>query len=173
MFNYIHRRGNSKAIETAAEEKSLLGLFFLMCFTMATKQTAAKFLSVSTQGGRVRRSACQAESTPNFTYSLFVQKSLCLILFVVQSTEIRRQMHGFPNRGIQTTGVQRFYFLCPRTTYVQFLIDVETKDTPKASTASSKFSYDDESLRLALQRIWENLVCLKVHWFVNKLLFIF
>jgi hypothetical protein len=62
---------------------------------MATKQTACEIFASEHSGGKVRRAACQAQSTPNFTYCLSVQKSLCLILYIAQSVEICRQLQVF------------------------------------------------------------------------------
>ena len=54
---------------------------------------------------------------------------------------------------------------------MQFLIHVEIKDRPKASTGSSKFSYDDARLILALERRFEESFMLKIHLFVNKFVY--
>jgi len=49
MFNYIHRCGNSEAIERAAEEEKWLCLLVSNVIHNGYKQTAERFLLVSTQ----------------------------------------------------------------------------------------------------------------------------
>jgi len=155
MFNYTHRCGTTEPIETAAKKKQSFGLLVSNVFHNGFKTDCCEIFASKHSGGRVRRFAHQAESTHNFTYCLSVQKSLCLVLSVVKSTEIRRQWHRvffFFNRGIQTVGVQGCYFRRPRTMYMQLLTHVERKDRPKASTGCRKFSYDDARVILALER---------------------
>lgn len=110
MFNYIHRCGNSEAIETAAEEESWLCLLVSNVFHNGCKTHCCEIFASEHSGGRVRRSACQAESTPNFTYCLSAQKSLCLFLFVVRSTEIRRQLHVFSQLRNSNSRSSEFLF---------------------------------------------------------------
>jgi hypothetical protein len=125
-------------METTAVKETWVCLLVSNVFHNGYKTDCCEIFASEHSGERMRRSACQAEPTPNSAYCFSVQKSLCTVLFVVQSTEIHRQLRGFSNRGIQTVGVPRFYFLCPRTmfslTYVQFLNHVQKKATPKAST---------------------------------------
>jgi hypothetical protein len=146
----------------------------LMCFTVATKQTAVRFPSEHS-GGIMRRSACQAEPTPNSAYCFSAQKSLCVPLFVVQNREIHSQLHGFFQS--RNSNIRGFAFLFSLShSHVQFdVCAVPNPCTNKrlAEGVHRKQGYDDARVRLTSERILGNVARTKFHLLLNKLLFIY
>ena len=99
--------------------------WFLMCFTMDTKQTAVRFLPVSTQ-------VEEWDASPAKLNRRLISLTVCPEIPLFGSLCSAKHRNSSPvarffsNRVFQTARILRFYFLCPTTTsrftYVQFLI---------------------------------------------------